>query len=117
MAVVTDKNVVRPSHGLEFDILQSGPTGNSGWVDLSSFSAWTLFARNLELGSVVKIEVTNNVAQPPNNANGAILVAAQAPDTNGCFSFSSLAPFHWVRLTKTQGGTPTVSVATLHGIY
>lgn len=111
--VVSDPGAVRPARSHEFQILSTTNTADSGWIDVSGLSDWTVFLSGLESGAVIKIEVANGATAP--SGHGALLTSTLAPDANGCAQFSQSVPFHWVRVFKVQGGTPTASVATLHG--
>jgi hypothetical protein len=117
MAVATQATSAAslPSRGVEWTILTTTNTGNSGWVDISGTLNWTVFLKGLESGSAVKIEGANGAAAP---TNGSVLVAAQAPDANGVAAYvCSAAPYHWIRVTKTQGTTPTATTAVFHALF
>jgi hypothetical protein len=73
-----------------------------------------LFLKGLETGSTVKVEAANGAAAP---TNGTVLAAALAPDANGTAVYICTAPFHWVRITKTQGTTPTATTGNLHALF
>jgi hypothetical protein len=105
----------RPTRSIELPALSTTNTGNGGWIDLSGFINWTLFLSGLEAASAVKIEVANGAAAPA--GNGAILTSTLAPDANNCAQYSSTGGYHWLRVTKTQGTTPTATVGTVHAQF
>ena len=104
-----------PVRGVDWQILATTLTGNSGWVDISGVLNWTLFLAGLETGSTVKIEGGNGTTAP---TNGVVLAAALAPDANGIAAYvCSAAPYHWIRVSKTQGTTPTATTGQFHALF
>jgi poly(3-hydroxybutyrate) depolymerase len=101
-----------PVNAVEFTPLSTTTTLASAWIDISGLKSSTVFVKGLETGGTVKVEVAHGAAAP---AAGAIL-ATLAPDANNCAQ-QSVGPFHWLRLTKTQGGTPTASVCSVYGLF
>jgi hypothetical protein len=101
-----------PINAMEFSPLSTTTTLASAWIDISGLKSSTIFVKGLETGGTVKVEVGHGAAAP---ANGAIL-ATLAPDANNCAQLA-VGPFHWLRLTKTQGGTPTASVVSVYGLF
>lgn len=105
----------RPTRSIELSALSTTNTGNGGWIDLSGFINWTLFFSGLETGSTVKVEVANGATAPA--GSGAILTSTLAPDANNCAQLPCVGGYHWVRVTKTQGGTPTATTGTVHAQF
>lgn len=94
-------------------ILSTTVTANSGWVDISEYDVWSVFISGLETGATVSVEYANGVTPP---AGHGTIATAPTVDANGNASFSGAnLPYHWLRVGKVQGTTPTASVANLFG--
>jgi hypothetical protein len=99
----------------EFQILATTVTADSGWVDVSQYKLWSVFVSGLETGAAVTVELMNKTTAPLAGDKGAS-ISLPAVDANGNSYFETSAkPYHWLRLKKVQGGSPTASVGVLFG--
>jgi hypothetical protein len=98
----------------EFQILSTTLTGDSGWVDIGQYRAWSVFFTGIETGAVVTVELMNKLTVPLAGDKGTSSTLTVDANANASFE-SNAKPYHWLRLKKVQGGTPTASIAIMFG--
>jgi hypothetical protein len=112
---MADQRLQYQNNSDELQILSTTLTGDSGWIDLSQYRAWSVFVSGLETGAAVTVELMNKLTAPLLGDKGAS-TSLPAVDANGNTYFETSAkPYHWLRLKKVQGAAPTASIGVLLG--
>ncbi|SRR5258708_103133 len=111
---MADQRTQFVSNADEIQILTTTNTGDSGWVDISQYRAWSVFVSGLETGAVVTVELMNKLTAPLAGDKGTSSTLTVDANANASFE-SNAKPYHWLRLKKVQGGTPTASIAIMFG--
>ena len=96
-------------------IFQSSPTAQGGWIDISGCDLWSVQIDQAEGGATFTVEVRNDVSEPSAagfdlNAAGQLISAG-----TGFFGPKVALQAHWLRVTKTAGGSPILSTGLLFG--
>lgn len=95
-------------------IFNASITTVGAWFNVSLFDNWSIFFNGIEAGATVTVEVSNMFSPDPTSSDAGVSAALTVVANKAMFYPTGRVA--WVRVLKTQGGSPTATKAFLDGL-
>jgi hypothetical protein len=85
---------------------------DSGWFDIGKYDSWSILVDAMESGATMTVSVSNR-ANPPSSDSGFNIANITA--TSSTWSVRSTGINKWMRLVKSNGGSPAATNVYMFG--